>query len=258
MTVSFTAGNSAVSAQPQDIIIDALIDAGSFAPGEALDANIAAWGLDKLQRLIDRWNAMKEAIFAHSFQQFNITPNHSPHTFGPNGDFNVPYRPVKVISASVILNSGGSNPVDLPVKIRDEDWWSANPLKSLVSSITTDLFYSPDSPLGSCYLWPVSNVNNPVRLETWTSLTQALDLVTPLGMVQGYWDALIKTLAVDMWPGLWPKEPISPSLQQLQREALSVIFSNNTPPPRIDTNSGMPGPAKGGRPDFNFLTGLRE
>lgn len=258
MPVTFTAANNAVSAQPQDIIISALIECGAFSPGEPLDGNLAAWGLEKLQRIIDKWNAMREMIFSVGFQQFNITPNHQPHTVGPGGDFNIPIRPVAVVSAAIILNSGSAQPVDLPVKVRDDDWWAANPLKSLVSSITTDLYYSPDSPLGNCFFYPISNVNNPIRLELWSSLAQAIDLQTPLGFVQGYWDAIVLTLAIQMYPALFPSEQPSPLLIQNQKEAVKVITANNDSAPRIDTSSGMPGNNRSGRPDFNFLTGMRE
>src|SRR6185437_2622233 len=116
-------------AQPEDLILSALYEIGAQSQGESLSSEDAAWGLEKLQRLIDSWNARREMIFSHTFTQYNIKPNHSPHTFGPGGDFDVPIRPVRVISASVILDSGQANPVDLPVNIRDDDWWANNPLK---------------------------------------------------------------------------------------------------------------------------------
>lgn len=258
MTVSFTAGNNAVSAAPQDLIQGALQEIGILPPGEAMTGDDAVWGLEKLQRLFDRFNAQREIIFNQSFAAYSLIANHAPHTIGPSGDFNVPIRPVRVVSASLVLNSTSSNPIDLPIKVRDDDWWAANPLKSMVSSITTDVFYSPDSPLGNLNFFPISNVANRVRLQTWSSLAQAIDLTTPLGFVQGYWDAVVLTLALDLWSSYWPsgKEP-SGILIASQQRAIKVITENNSKPPRIDTNSGMPGNSSG-RPDFNFLTGLRE
>lgn len=258
MTVVFASTSSAVSAAPQDLIISALKEIGVQAAGEPLAAQDAAWGLEKLQRLIDSFNAQRDTIFSHNFTLYNLKANHSPHTIGPNGDFNTPVRPVKIISASLILNGSGSNPVDLPINIRDDDWWSANPLKSQVSSITTDLYYDAALTLGNCNFWPISNVASPVRLESWASLAQAVDLVTPLGFVQGYWDAIVLSLALRLFPSYWPDKQPSSVLVAMQREAMKIIADNNSSAPRIETNSGMPNSGRSGRPDFNFLTGLRE
>jgi len=257
VTVTLSPGNSAVVATPQDLISSALLEAGITAAGEKLQAQDGAWGLEKLQREIDQFNARRELIFNVGFTQYTMLANHSPHTIGPNGDFNVPVRPVKLISASFILNASSANPVDTPINIRDDDWWAANPLKTLTSAISTDVYYSPDSPLGNLYFYPICSSANPVRLETWNSLAQAVSLQTKLGFVQGYWDAIVTDLAVRLCPSY--NRIVPPDLREQWNRAMRIIESNNDSPPRIDTNcGGMPSSRRGGRPDFNFLTGMRE
>jgi hypothetical protein len=256
VTVVFTAANASVTAQPQDIISSALTEAGIQNPQEPIDADMAAWGLEKLQRLIDLINAKRSLIYNVNFPLFNLQANHAPHTIGPGGDFNVPLRPVKVVGASFVLNSASSNPVDTPINIRDDDWWNANPLKSLTSSIVTDLFYSPDTPLGTLNFYPICNVASPVRLELWVGLAQAISLQASIGLPAAYWDFIVLSLAVRLSPS-YGKEA-SPTLIGLLKEAAKGVLDNNSGPPRIDTNSGMPGSPGNGRPDFNFLTGLRE
>jgi hypothetical protein len=253
MTVAL---NSAVSAAPADLILSALYEIGVVAAGEPLMPEDAAWGLEKLQRLIDQWNARRELIYTSSLTLFNLQANHAPHTIGPGGDFQAAVRPVSIISASFVLNSGSQNPVDTPINIRDSDWWSAVPLKSLTSSIITDLYYDPTGPLGNLNFYPICNVIAPVRLEYWNALAQALTLQTKLGFVQGYWVALVTDLAVRLAPSY--ERSVSAELQTHWNRAMRVIEANNDKPPRIDTNSGMPTSGHGGRPDFNFLTGLRE
>ena len=261
MTVTFSPANQAVVATPQDIIGSALLELGVRAPEEVKDrlsAQDAAWGLEKLQRLLDQWNARRELIFSHSFTLFNLIANHAPHTIGPNGDFNLPIRPVKIVSAAFILNSGSAQPVDSPfLNMRDADWWAANPLKSMVSSIVTDLYYEPASPLGNCNFFPICNVANPVRLETWNSLAQAINLQSKLGFVQGYWDAIVLDLHVRLAASY--NRIISADAREQWNRAMRVIQENNDGPPTISANGGgMPNSRRGGRPDFNFLTGMRE
>lgn len=258
MAVTFS--GSTVTARAADLIQSAAYEIGAFSPGEAVPAADALWALEKLQRIIDQWNAKRAMIYSVGFTLYNLTPNHGPHTIGPTGDFNTgpaaAYRPVRVMSASFVLNPGSTNPVDLPVRMRDKDWWAANPLKSLLSSIITDCYYEPASPNGNLNFYPICNTNGVVRLEQWSSLAQALTLQTAMGLVQGYWEALVTTLALALCPG-FEKQP-SPVLVAMQAAAIKTIFENNDPAPRIDTASGMPGSAGTGRPDFNFLTGMRE
>lgn len=257
MTVVLTNTNNAVSALASDIAQGALEEIGVIAEGEkpsAADLNVA---LVRLQRWIDQVNARRELIFSMSFLQFNLTPNHSPHTIGPNGDFNIALRPVKIIGANFILNSTSSNPVDSPpIRIKDADWWNANPVKSLQSSIVTHLYYDPATPLGNLNFWPVCNIANPVRLEVWNSLGQPISSQSTLSLPPGYWDAAVLNLAKKLCP-MFNKQ-FSADLREDLNRAMRIIEANNNQPPRIDTDMGSPNNRKGGRPDFNFLTGLRE
>lgn len=257
MTVAFTNTNNAVSALASDIAQGALEDIGVLYAGQLISPAALSVALPRLQRWIDQVNARRELIFSISFLQFTLTPNHSPHTIGPNGDFNLPLRPVRIVGANFILNAGSSNPIDSPViRIMDEDWWQRNPTKSLQSSIVTHLYYDPATPLGNLNFWPTCNVSNPVRLEVWNSLAQPINAQSALALPPGYWDAAVLTLAKKMCPLF--NRPFPPDLQSDWNKAMRIIEANNDKPPRIDTDMGSPNNRKGGRPDFNFLTGLRE
>ncbi len=258
MAVTFS--GSSVTALAAARIKSAAEEIGAVWPGGAVAAADARWALEALQRIIDQWNAKRAMIFSVGFETYNLTPNLGPHTIGPTGNFNTGpaanYRPVRIGSASFVLNPGGATAVDLPIQMRDKDWWAANPLKSLTSSIITDLYYDPAQPDGNLNFFPICNTNGVVRLQQWNSLAQALTLATKLGLVQGYWEALVTTLALSLCPS-FEKQP-SPVLAARQAAAVRIIFANNDPAPRIDTMSGTPGTAGTGRPDFNFLTGMRE
>jgi hypothetical protein len=256
--VTISPANSAISVAPQGIIRAALLESGIIAAEDKLSSQDAAWGLEKLQRLIDQWNARRELIFSHSFLEFTLQANHAPHTIGPGGDFQLPTRPVTIVSAAFILNSQSSQPVDSPfLNMRDEDWWAANPLKSLTSSVVTDLYYDAASPLGNCNFFPICDIANPVRLEIWNSLAQAVSQTAKLGFVQGYWEAIVLDLAVRLCPSY--NRAVPPDMKEQWNRAMRIIEANNDAPPRISTNSGgMPNSRRSGRPDFNFLTGMRE
>jgi hypothetical protein len=104
--------------------------------------------------------------------------------------------------------------------------------------------------------WPICTIANPVRLELWNSIAQAINLQTILSLPQGYWEALVTDLAVKLAPSY--NRSVSPELKESWSRAMGIIQDNNYVPPRIETDAGMPNSRKGGRPDFNFLTGMRE
>jgi hypothetical protein len=256
---------SAPSFQPikaLDIITSAMLEINALAAGEVPNPDDGAWGLQKLQRLIDKLNAIRQAIYSVNFTKFTLIPNHNPHTMGIGGDFDTTPapRPVKIVAASFILNAGqGANEVDSPrLHIRDAEWYAALPTKSLTSSICTDLYYDPATPLGNCNFWPICNIANPVRLETWNNLIVPLAMNTQLYFPQAYWDAIVCRLALELCSSF--EKQASPDLVERSREAMNIIMANNAHPPRIRTDGGMPAPGAGasGRPDYNFLTGLRE
>lgn len=256
MTVSLTSTNQAISVAPIDLITSALIEAGILSPGDTPDGDLTQWCLEKLQRLMDTLNAIRPMIFAHSFGQFTLTANHSPHTIGPSGDFQLAARPVEIVSAAFILNAS-TTPVDSPIKVVGPQWWAQNPVKTLTSAICTHLYYDPQTPLGQANFWPVCTLANPVRLEYWTPLPQAINASTKMAIAQGYWELIITSLAIRLIPG-FPGRSASPELVAAQQGALRAVLANNNPPPEIRTDQGTPDSGPPGRPDFNFLTGLRD
>jgi hypothetical protein len=256
VTFTFTPTDWHAAAKGREIISSPLTEIGVLAAGENASAAIAAWGLEKLQRLVDQTNAREELIYNVNFSVFTLTPNHSPHTIGPGGDFNTPLRPVRIKGARYILQS--SQPVDIPIEIVNDQWWLYNPVKSLTSSLSNWLYYSPDVPLGNCYFWPTTTNPDQVRLELWVNLQQAVTLDTSLVMPQGYWDWLVTELAIQLCPA-FNKEP-NQALVRNNLQALRAILPNNADAPVISTaGQGIPsGRSQRGRPSFNFLTGLNE
>ena len=256
MTVAFTAANNAAAPSALDIIQGALEEIGVLAEAETAPSSYVDVALPRLQRWIDQVNARKELIFSISFIKFILIPNHAPHTIGPGGDFNIPLAPINIVGANFILNSG-SQEVDSPeIRIKDADWWQSNPTKSLQSSIVTHLYYDQGSPLGTLNFWPICNVANPVRLEMWGSITQAITQKSVLSLPPGYWDATVLSLAKKLCPIF--NRAFSQDLREDWNKAMRIVEANNDKPPRINTDDGSPNNRKGGRPDFNFLTGMRE
>src|SRR6185437_9127777 len=69
-----------------ELVKSAMFEINYLAAGENPSAEDAAWGLQKLQRLIDKLNAVRQAIYSVLFFEFSLIANHAPHTIGPDGE----------------------------------------------------------------------------------------------------------------------------------------------------------------------------
>jgi hypothetical protein len=209
-------------------------------------------GLIFLNQQIDYWSARGCYSWTTSFQQFTLTPNHQPHLIGPDltaPDFAVNQRPVRIVSANVILP--GNATTDVPVVIRDNAWWAAKSTKNQTSTFPTDLYYEPDVPNGQLWFWPIATGSYSVRLEGAVLLQQFGTLDDCFIAPQAYQAAITLTLAeelVDLWGTEMP-----PNLARRAMKARDALQSNNYLPPRIASADW--GTASRARPDFNYQTG---
>lgn len=223
-----------------DIITDSAIEANIIAPGDDLPGDVAQWAFRKANNLLDYWSAKKNYVYTTNFEVFTLVPNLSPHTIGPGGTFVQTQRPVKIVSGNVVLNNVTPN-IDLPLNIRDDQWWNQNSIKALTAQFPTDLYYSANWPLGQIYFWPVPTAAYLARLELWQLLSQFENITDPIGgpgsgvgtMPPGYRNAFMLTLAQMLLPG--GQKELSISLAASGAAARQAVFGNNTKPPRIDT-----------------------
>src|SRR5512132_3399063 len=65
----------------------AIREIGALAQGEVPSAAESSACLDKLNMLLDEWNARKPLTYNVTFDAFTLTANLSPHTIGPSGTF---------------------------------------------------------------------------------------------------------------------------------------------------------------------------
>lgn len=252
-----TAPNS-ITVTAQNLIIAAMQEIGALAPGEQPSIDDSAWVLQKLQRLIDRYNAKESMIYGVNFQSFTLPINVAPVTIGPGANFDVNQRPVRIKSASLILNDGtpGQNDVEVPLNIRDADWWAQQTIKGLQSTLPTDLYYNPNWPNGQLYFWPVANAVNQVRLEFEIILGQITAYNQQFSMPPAYWDAIIYPLAVSLCPSY--ERTASPELLKLEAQAIKAVEANNSTSPRMFSDSPSQSSTSRSRPDFSFLTGMNQ
>lgn len=234
-------------ASQQDLITAAYQELGLIDPIETLSPEMLAFGLQKMNRLLDSWNAIREAVYVDAPGSHTLTSGLNPHTFGPTGaTFTVTQRPVTVFALNLVISD-----VRYPVRPRDSAWYASLSTPE-ISAQPTDFYWAPGWANGSLYLYPVPDSAYEIELWRRVLLAQVSTVTDTFSLPPGYWDAIVRTLAEDLAPAY--NVPVAGDLRVKAEAARAIVFANNLETPRIRTrDSGMPGGASadGG---FNWIT----
>lgn len=236
-----------------DVLTDALMEIGVYASGEVPSAADATLALRKANEELDAWAARRMNAYSVAFTAYTLTPGHQPHLIGPGltaPDFAADQRPVRIEAAALILNNVTPN-VDVPLNIRDDDWWANQRVKGITTTVPTDLYYSPDYPNGSLWLWPVPSFAYGIRLETWGLISQLANLGDSFSLPPGYKKAFVLSLAERLCRPFG--RGAMPDLAADASRARAAIQANNAGSPRIA--SADFGTRGNGRGAFNYYTG---
>ena len=233
-----------------DICRAALRRRNVFDASDAVSADDMTFVLELLNSLLDSWNAKRETVYADIFNSYTFTPALSPHTIGPTGTFVVTQRPVSIDSCSLVFTS--TNHPEVPITVRDADWYAGLSVPTLSSAVPTDVYYEPAWPNGKLFFYPIPSTAYGVSLQTRIVLAQLLSTTT-FTLPPGYQEAITLTL-MEMLSEPYEK-PASARLTTSASQARAVVFANNRTIPSLTTqDSGMPrsgGPIASG----NYLTG---
>ncbi len=247
------AAPNSITVKVLDIVTESMQEMGALAAGETAPIQDAADVLKKLQRLIDRYNARKVMVYNVNFATYSLPANTYPITIGPGGAIDVNQRPVDIESIAIFLTSS-STPVKLILNKRDQQWWAAQTIPTLTSSLTTDFYYSPDWPLGQIFFWPTQTIVHDFQLETRLVLTQATSYNQDFTMPPGYWDLVVYDLA-DSIGGIFGRSSSADLLRKLT-QARKAVEVNNISSPRLSSDAPSSRGVNDARPDYNFLTGM--
>jgi hypothetical protein len=215
-----------------DLITSALRELGIVAVTDTPGADLSALALAQLNRVLDRWNADRRAVYADVHTSpVALTAGVNPHTIGLAAD--VPHltvttnRPVSVEGVRLTTDNGESYLA--PLTKRDAAWWHDLASPGTAGAYPTDFYYNPAMPVGSLYLWPEPS-STAVKVQLWyrVVLSQVATSDT-LSLPPGYHDALHATLkerlaALPMFASM-----ASPGIADEARAARAAAFGNNEP-----------------------------
>ena len=165
--------------QPIDIITNALVNIGAQVPGEAVDPNIAAFALQKLNNQLDVWSNDSFAIISVNEIIATVTGK-TAWTIGPTGADITAQRPLAINSAFVRVSN-----IDYPVQVMNVEQFELIGLKQLPGPWVRALWYNSGTPNGVINVWPLPS-SGEIHLFCDLLFTQFSTLYDTVQLTQGY------------------------------------------------------------------------
>ncbi len=209
----------------EDLIKGALRRINSYAPGEPLAAFDANDALETLNDLLDSWSTDEYMVYGSVENIFYYTAGQYIYTIGPGGDFDTK-RPLRITNAFTRITTQASG-LDYPIDIIDQDTYTRIGFKGIAAPWPIKLWYNPTWPLGTISFY--QNPSDAAELHLFTDTILAdLTLTDEFDVPQGYARAIKFNLARELC--LEYGLQISPTLEKLASESLSVVKALNAQP----------------------------
>lgn len=227
---------------PNDIINQALKDAGIVGVGQTAMAEDVNDAFTILNQMLSQWNRKRWLIF-HLLDLSVASTGAVSYSVGSGGDIDSA-RPDRLEAAYYrqIVAQTPPNQVDFPLQILEsrEDY-SRITLKQLVT-VPQYVFYDAAFPLGNVYPWPVIPATNyELHIIVKAQLSKFVSLVQDIQLPDEYEAALRYNLGVRLRPSY--QLPADPQLSALAQDALNTIRNANAQVPRLRMPVGLIRPA---------------
>ena len=211
------------------IVTVACRDIGLIGPADALEADDASFGLDKLNALLDEWQADSQFAYARAEVVGNVSGATS--TIGTSQTFNTS-RPVRIEGGYTRFGT-----TDYPFSVITQQEYGGIPDKDTSGSWPQYVYYDSTAPTGLLYWWPVPVATVEGHVFVLTAVGEFVTLDTDLSLAQGYRSALQSTLAERLCDAY--QRPVSAQVAKQAKAARDRIgrtnAANNVPQLRSRT-----------------------
>jgi hypothetical protein len=220
------------------LIRQALLKLGVLAGNEEPDASQGQDGLIALNNLVDGWAGERLMIPVTAPVTLSWTANQISRTIGPSGNF-AQAKPIEVEGASYVI-PGSSPAQEVSLAVLNVDQYFLQPVKTLTSTLPTELYYDRDSinsENGTLFLWPVPTQTLSIVILIPSSLTAFADLDTTYQMPTTYPRALVYNLATEIAPD-YGVSPL-PAVERTAMGSKRLVKSLNTLPAVLSVDEAL-------------------
>lgn len=204
------------------LITDSLIEIGVQDPGESVASNLSSYAIRTINRLFDRVNLSRAAVYTYSRQEFALTAGDASYTFGPSGDFNST-NDGRIRKAGLLRTDTNTE-----TEIQLIDYRAYADLVDRASSgVPLYLYDSRTAPINTLAFWPTpDNTYYKVVLYTDYEMPQVSALSDTLVIPGAMEELMLTELAIVLAGALATQ--VSQSLMMRNSKAWNAIIEDNT------------------------------
>lgn len=204
----------------EDLIVGALTDIGELGQGEDPSPDDLAYGLIRLNGVLDSWSTERLSLFTLGLGLITLVANVQDYTLGPSGTFTAFGRPVLIQTATIVI--GG---IRWPLSILTSKEWAMIPEKGLTGLLPTAVYLDQAFPNSGIHVHPIPSGTPSLEFYFWGALQQFANLGDVLNAPPGYQDALKYTLMLHLSPAY--NKPIDPAILALAQQKKAAIQTLN-------------------------------
>jgi len=188
---------SPTTATVADLLTDSYLLTGILGGSQTLTPYQSTRGLRALNVLIDSWNANNIELYTIEQLIISVDSVQQSYTFGPGGDFNVPFRPPQI--ERMFFRQLTTSPFnDIPMtQLSAADWGNIRS-KGIQGNIATYYYYDANFPTATVNIWPIpaSAGNGDLYVQCYQQLNSNLKLTDLINLPPAYYGALQYNLAI--------------------------------------------------------------
>jgi hypothetical protein len=214
-------------------ITGALKILGVLDPLETMKPEQADQGMEVLADLVDLLAV--DSLVIYATQNLTATFAGSSATVGPAGTFaTTTPRPLRINHG--FYRKSGIDYLITPLQTREQ--YDSISQKSISTEYPQYLWYDPQVPLGTVFVWPVPAGLNDYFLNVDVLLTEFATLDTVYNVPQGYRTMLKYELARMLAPIF--QVPMPADAEKVRVNAMNLIKRMNTQVPKMKTDTIQP------------------
>jgi hypothetical protein len=209
-----------------DIINEAIADIGALAAGQTISPSAQTDAFLRLGQLIDSFSADPLlALFEVQHNSFALTAGTPSYFLGPSAGFLTTFPPVRVTGGSTV-----SGFFRQPMRLVSFDQFSKEAANPRGAQATLPYLLAADTAYPNIQL----KVHEPplvngviLELHYWISLTQPTAVTATVSLPNGFQRALVKNLAVTLYPQYTREKGVDPVLLKEAQDSLDFIRNLN-------------------------------
>jgi hypothetical protein len=246
-------GPSPAAIHVSDLIYAAARMVGLITDAQrGLSASQQTDSLAALLGMVDSWKIEKFLGYAEKRTVFLLAPPKSSYEIGESGTAYIPLpRPARIERAGLIFTNVTPS-IETPIRVLEAQEWAALSPKELASTVPYMLYYKPDVPDGTIYVWPVPSTAWEISLYYWQVIQRFTSTADVVIIPPGYQEAIEYNLALRLGDLNPNRARITPRIQMMAAKTLDWVKTVNAGPVLMKSELGAMG--REGRGRYNFFS----